>query len=92
MRKELCQETSRFDKKQAVRNKKQAFPVSLTLRRLASNPTLEPYVFRIRCLATLGTIALLGLAACSDVTGPTQSDFCPVTGGPGTCGSAVVSH
>ncbi|MEO8575777.1 MAG: hypothetical protein ABI556_03715 [Gemmatimonadales bacterium] len=43
---------------------------------------------RLRCLATLGAIALLGLAACSDVTGPSEPGFCPVTGGPGTC-SAV---
>lgn len=37
----------------------------------------------------LGAIVLLGLAACSDVTGPGPSKFCPITGGPGTCGSVV---
>ena len=42
-------------------------------------------MLRIRALAMLGAITLLGLAACSDVAGPTQPEFCPVTGGPGTC-------
>ena len=56
--------------------------------------TLAPYPFselsmtRIRPLAILAAIALLGLGAtaCSDLTGPTEkTGFCAVTGGPGTC-------
>jgi hypothetical protein len=49
---------------------------------------LETVMTRIRPLAILGIIALLGLSAtaCSDVTGPQpKSSFCPITGGPGTC-------
>jgi len=43
---------------------------------------------RLRPLAILAAIALLGsgLSACSDITGPnTETGFCAVTGGPGTC-------
>jgi len=48
-------------------------------------------MFRFKSLVTLGTIALLSLAACSDVTGPApKSGFCPITGGPGTCDSGGV--
>ena len=51
-------------------------------------------MFRFKSLVTLGTIALLGLAACTDVTGPApKSGFCPITGGPGTCDDpGIVAH
>lgn len=48
---------------------------------------------RFKSLITLGAIALLGLAACTDATGPTPSGFCPITGGPGTCdGGGITAH
>ena len=36
-------------------------------------------------LSLLAIVALAALTACSDITGPQQPGFCPITGGPGTC-------
>jgi hypothetical protein len=49
---------------------------------------------RLRLVSLLSTLALLGLAACSDVTGPTKTGFCPITGGSGTCdgGGITAQH
>jgi hypothetical protein len=33
-------------------------------------------------------LAMAALTACSDITGPQPSGFCPITGGPGTCVTA----
>jgi len=36
-------------------------------------------------ISLLVLLSLAALAACSEVTGPEQTGFCQVTGGPGTC-------
>ncbi|HEY4953621.1 MAG TPA: hypothetical protein VII02_01920 [Gemmatimonadaceae bacterium] len=40
---------------------------------------------RLKGLAVLSLVCLLGVGACSDATGPTTSVACPITGGSGTC-------
>jgi len=45
---------------------------------------------RVKPLALLALVSVLGLAACSDITAPDQ-EFCPITGGPGTCAGVVQS-
>lgn len=42
-------------------------------------------MFRSKTLSLLAVAGLLALAACSDITGPETSGFCPIGGGPGTC-------
>jgi hypothetical protein len=42
-------------------------------------------MFRFKAFALVALIAILGLSACADVTGPGQQQLCPITGGPGTC-------
>ena len=42
-------------------------------------------------LSLVALLALAALAACSDITGPQPSGFCPITGGPGTCENGGVS-
>jgi hypothetical protein len=37
-------------------------------------------------------IALVFLAACSDVTGPQNEGFCPITGGSGDCVHVTAQH
>jgi hypothetical protein len=40
-----------------------------------------------RTLSFAALVSLAILAACADVTGPSQpAGFCPITGGPGVCG------
>ena len=41
-------------------------------------------MFRFKALALVALIAIFGLSACTDITGPGQK-MCPITGGPGTC-------
>lgn len=38
-----------------------------------------------KTLSLLAVLALAGLAACSDITGPETTGVCPITGGSGTC-------
>ena len=40
-------------------------------------------------LSFLAIFALVALAACSDVTGPQQPGWCPITGGTGTCDGGI---
>jgi hypothetical protein len=40
-----------------------------------------------KSLSFVALVSLAVLAACADVTGPSQpAGFCPITGGPGVCG------
>ena len=43
-------------------------------------------------LSLVALLAVAALAACSDITGPTSSGFCPITGGPGTCEGGVTAQ
>jgi hypothetical protein len=36
-------------------------------------------------LSLIALLTLAALAACSDISGPQPTEFCPITGGPGTC-------
>lgn len=40
---------------------------------------------RSKAFSLVAVAAILALAACSEVTGPETSGFCPIGGGPGTC-------
>jgi len=46
---------------------------------------MELQMFRIKLISLFAVAALLSLAACSDISGPEPTDFCPIGGGPGTC-------
>ncbi|MGE5748627.1 MAG: hypothetical protein ACM31F_01605 [Gemmatimonas sp.] len=43
-------------------------------------------------LSFLAILALAALAACSDVTGPQQPGWCPITGGTGTCDGGITAQ
>jgi hypothetical protein len=44
-------------------------------------------------LSLVALLVLAALTACSDITGPKPSGFCPITGGPGTCeNGGVTTH
>lgn len=43
-------------------------------------------------LSLVALLALAVLTACSDITGPENTGFCPITGGPGTCATGVTAH
>lgn len=42
-------------------------------------------MFRSKILSLVTAAAILALAACADINGPTTPGFCPIGGGPGTC-------
>lgn len=43
-------------------------------------------------LSLVVLLALAVLTACSDITGPEKTGFCPITGGPGTCATEATAH
>ena len=45
-----------------------------------------------KTFSLIAMVSLALLAACSDVTGPKPSGFCPITGGPGVCGKIASQH
>lgn len=73
------------DKKQAVHVKKEAFP-SQPRHVALGIPFLPEVKMSVRkAVSLVMSIALVGLAACADVTGPQQEGFCTVVSGSGTC-------
>lgn len=43
-------------------------------------------------LSLVALLAVAALTACSDITGPQPSGWCPITGGSGTCDGGVTAQ
>jgi len=82
---DCVKKTTHSDKKQAVHVKKEAYR-----RRPGHVPLGIPFLPEVKmsvrkAVSLVMSLALAGLAACADVTGPQQEGFCQVVGGSGTC-------
>jgi hypothetical protein len=84
-------EIALFDKKPTVHVKKQAFD-NPKGRVPWAQPKPGVQMSLRKPLSLVALLAVAALAACSDITGPQPSGWCPITGSSGTCEGGVTAQ